>query len=219
MSTMHATVSVRSNFAIHHLRAAVTAAHSAYKVEQANLNAEHGPWFDEMLVSVPVSVVMAGAALEASANEVIQDILDGSSGLSPTKGCKLLLADLKKDRAGNAIDKYRRLALLFDKEPDTGTLSWVDGKVLVAFRNSFMHFKPAWDHQRDIHDGDLVRKLKTRIPIYKPYQSSFQFPYGFMNYGCAKWSVECVLVFSGTFATLLGIKDRFVAEHLDFSLP
>jgi hypothetical protein len=39
-----------------------------------------------MMRLVPISVVMAGAALEASANEIIQDILDGFTNLSLTRG-------------------------------------------------------------------------------------------------------------------------------------
>ena len=70
--TGRATLSLRSNFAINHLRAAARAARDAYKIEQANAKAEFGPWFDEMMRLVPISVVMAGAALEANANELIQ---------------------------------------------------------------------------------------------------------------------------------------------------
>src|ERR1700730_10266903 len=101
--TMHATLSLRSNFAINHLRAASEAARDAYKVEQANAKAEFGPWFDEMMRLVPVSVVMAAAALEANANELIQDIVDGS-----VHSRKELLKDLKDDHSGNAWDRYRR---------------------------------------------------------------------------------------------------------------
>src|ERR1035437_1463641 len=151
---MTAHLNLRSNFAANHLRAAVIAARDAYKIEQENLSSEFGPWFDGMMVAVPVSVIMAGAALEASANELLQDILDGSSGLSLTNGCRLLLKDLKEDRAGNAIDKYRRIALLFDKEPDAGTASWNDARLLTTFRNHFMHFKPSWDYD-EVHSGNL----------------------------------------------------------------
>jgi hypothetical protein len=48
-----------------------------------------------MIRLVPVSIAMAGAALEASANEII------------------LLRDVKRDRSGNSIDKYRTLAFIF----------------------------------------------------------------------------------------------------------
>src|SRR6266581_4070536 len=101
MFAAHATLSLRTNFAFNHLRAATQAARSACEVE-ANAPAELGAWFDEMILWVPVSVVMAGAALEAGANEVIQDILDGSTGLPVTDSRKVLLADLKKEQSGNA---------------------------------------------------------------------------------------------------------------------
>jgi hypothetical protein len=71
-----AKVSLRSNFAGTHLRAAAQAARNAYEVEQTNDCEVFGPWFDQMLMWVPVSVVMAGAALEASGNELAQDILE-----------------------------------------------------------------------------------------------------------------------------------------------
>jgi hypothetical protein len=213
------TVSIRTNFAIHHLRAAVQAARNAHSVEQSNLTAGHGAWFDEMIVLVPVSVIMAAAALEANVNEIIQDILDGSSGLPVTEGRKRLITDLKTDQTGNATEKYRRLSLLYEKIPDSGAVAWQDAKLLIGFRNKFMHFRPAWDYEKEVHEGNLVQGLKTRIPIYRAYQSNFQFPYGFMTYGCAKWSVQSVLNFSGAFATLLGIRDRFDDKHLNFSTP
>jgi len=212
-----AKLNIRSNFAVSHLLSARRAACEACEIEQANVSADHGPWFDDMMRLVPVSVVMAGAALEASANELIQDIIDGSI-LSASKARKLLLQDLKEGRLGNAIEKYRQLALLFDKEPDTGNTYWNDARLLAKFRNSFMHFKPAWDYE-DIHDGALVGDLKVRIPIYRAYEDNFQFPYGFLTYGCAKWSVQSVLVFSAHFCALLGVKDRFSAAHLNFALP
>jgi hypothetical protein len=218
-STAKATLRVRVNLAAAHLRAATNAARIAHRIETANQNAPFGPWFDEMVLSVPTSVIMAGAALEACANEVVQDILDGSTGLNCTKGCTLLLEDLKSDRSGNAMDKYRRLALLFDKPPDEGKLPWQNAKDLVLFRNSFMHFKPAWDDESGVHDSKLVQRLKKRVPIARAYLGRFQFPHGFMTYGCAKWSVMSVLVFSDYFSNLLGLKDRFVPFQQDLQLP
>jgi hypothetical protein len=214
--TGRATLSLRSNFAINHLRAAARAARDAYEIEQANAKAEFGPWFDEMMRLVPISVVMAGAALEANANEVIQDFLDQPTGLSISR--KMLLKDLKDELSGNAIGKHRRLALLFDKEPDTGQSAWEDGQLLVKFRNSFMHFKPAWDDE-NIHSGTLVKGLKSKVPVVSSWQGKFLFPYGFMTYGCAKWSVQSVLTFSRSFSALLGVKDKFALPGLDFKLP
>ncbi len=181
--------------------------------------AEFGPWFEDMLMLVPVSVVMAGAALEANANEIVQDILDGSTGLSVTEGRRLLLTDLKEDRSGSSMDKYRRLALLFDKVPSKGEAAWQDAELLVKFRNALMHFKPAWDHEKDVHDSKLVAALRSRIPVNRAYQSSFQFPNGYMTYGCARWSVLSVLAFSATFSALLGVKNRFEGRPFDLAPP
>lgn len=212
---------LRSNFAIHHLRSAAEAARDAHAVEQENPGAPHGSWFDEMIRLVPVSIVMAGAALEACANEIVQDILDSNKlGNQPIRNCQQkLLRDVKEDRAGNSTDKYRKLALIFDKEPVTGNAIWNDAGNLVAFRNYFMHFKPAWDHETAIHDSKLVNSLKPRISISPGYKESFMFPYGFMTYGCAKWSIETVLAFSAQYSQLIGVNNRFSTPHLDYSLP
>jgi hypothetical protein len=217
-ATATGVMRLKTGFAITHLRAAAQAARDAYKVEQDNAKAEFGPWFEEMMRLVPVSVVMAGAALEANANELIQDILDGSVHSPPTASRKELLKDLKDDHSGNAWCRYRRLALLMDKKPNTGTAPWHNAMLLVKFRNEFMHFKPSWDSD-DIHSGKLVKGLKKKIPEVAAYKGNFLFPYGFMTYGCAKWAVQTVLTFSAEFAKLLGVKDKFVGPGLDFNLP
>jgi hypothetical protein len=66
---------LKTGFAFSHLQIATRSARDAYKVEKESAGATFGPWFDEILRVVPVSIVMAGAALEAGANELIQDIL------------------------------------------------------------------------------------------------------------------------------------------------
>ena len=216
---MTATLSVRSNFATNHLRAAVRAARGAHDVEQANDTAIFGPWFNDMMMLVPVAVVMAASALESNANEILKDILDGMAKAPPTNSLRYLLIDLSNDRSGNAVDKYRRLALLLGKVPSTGNQTWENAKLLVNFRNSLMHFKPAWDSEKDTHDGSLVRGLKTKIAVCSAYKGTFMFPYGFMTYECAKWSVQSVLSFSKEFSSLMELKDRFFDPNLNFELP
>ena len=76
MTTGSATFRLKTGFALNHLQVAADCAREAHKIERTNNVAEFGPWFDAMMRLVPVSVVMAGAALEASANELIRDFLD-----------------------------------------------------------------------------------------------------------------------------------------------
>lgn len=214
--TVRIVARLRSNFAVNHLRSAVRAAQSANDVEHANAEAEFGAWFDELMQLVPVSTLMAGAALEASANELIQDILDGSAGLLPTKGCSQLLNDLKNERSGQLLNKYRRLALLFDKEPQMGHSAWQNAGYLVDFRNYFLHFKPEWDDEKP--ERNLIKALKPKIGVNRAFATNFQFPYGFITYSCAKWSVQTVLAFSAEFASLLAVKDAFAVPWVDFTL-
>lgn len=210
---MQATLSLRSNFAINHLRVAIQEAQSAHAVEQSNDARQFGPWFDQMMMHVPVTVVMSGAALEANCNEIVQDVLDGSASIHLAEGHKALLKDLKRDHSGNALDRYRKLALLLDKAPSPGGQAWRDALDLVRFRNAFMHFKPTWDSETDVHNGGWLGDLKKRVPISPGYQSSFMFPYGFMTYGCAKWAVESARAFSAEFASLIGVNDRFAGTE------
>ena len=211
------TLRLKTGFAFNHLRVAAQSAREAYRIETAG-GASFGEWFDGMMRQVPVSVVMAGAALEANANEILQDIIDGSSKITISPPRKKLLAGLKEEHIGNATSRCRRLALLLDKDPDTGTEPWHNMSLLVRFRNEFMHFRPTMDDE-SVHSAGFVAELRRKIPVVESYEEQFLFPHGFMTYGCAKWAVETVLTFSSDFADLLGVNDRFAVGSADFELP
>lgn len=217
--SIEAKLTTRSNLAVHHLRAAVKAAREAFEVERANAEAEHGQWFSDLLMSVPISVAMSGAALEANANEIVQDILGGLTQMTVTPACKLLLEELRDNRSGNSIDKYWRLALLLEKLPLKSDVVWQDITLLVKLRNALLHFKPAWDDEEDVHDGKLARALRRKVGTHPAYTAVFQFPHGLMTYSCARWCVMSVVRFATAFSNLLGVSDRFAAPNLDLSLP
>jgi hypothetical protein len=109
---------------------------------------------------LPAISVVAGAALEASANEQLQDVLDHPAQFQMDESHKKLGADLKDERSGNALTKFRRLALLMSRDPDTGTKAWENARLLIEFRNAFMHFRPAWNDDA-IHDAKFVRNLAS----------------------------------------------------------
>jgi hypothetical protein len=98
--TVVGQLSLRSNFAFNHLLIATNAAREAHAIERQNAGAPFGPWFDRMMQLVPVSIVMAGAALDASVHELIQDILDGLTSIVPNESRTKLLADLLAERSG-----------------------------------------------------------------------------------------------------------------------
>jgi hypothetical protein len=206
--TISAQLSLRSGFAMIHLRAAIRDALNAHSVEQNNDTSQFGSWFDDMMAYVPVVIISAAAALEASSNELIQDVLDGSTQYQLSEGNRLLLEELTKDRSGKAMVKFKKLGWRLNRVSRTDSAAWQNAGLLFKFRNSFMHFKPAWDSDTDVHDSALVRDLKQRVPVVLAYQQNFMFPYGFLNYGCAKWAVESARSFSSEFCTPIALKDR-----------
>jgi hypothetical protein len=208
-----AKLSVRSNFATHHLRAAILNALDAYAVEQANNPAELGPWFDDMMIFVPAAVIMSAAALEANSHEIIQDRLDKLDAAQPAPPLLKGLEGLSKE--SGAMGKYKKLATLLGKSPPATSEIWEDAENLFRFRNSFAHFSPAWDHDTKAHDSDLARALKAKVQV-SPAYPTFMFPYGFLTYSCAKWAVETARTFASDFSTLVGVPDRFAGGE---SLP
>jgi hypothetical protein len=206
---MSAKINLRSNFAIHHMRAAVRDALAAHAVEQANDTTIFGPWFDDMMMSVPVAIIMSAAALEANSREIIQDRIDQLETVQPPPPLLKGLKGLSTDSSGGAMEKYKKLAALLGKSVNVTSPTWEDAALLFKFRNKFVHFTPAWDHETKVHDGDIVKDLKGKVPVSPAYQSVFMFPYGFLTYGCAKWAVETARNFASDFSVLVGVKDRF----------
>jgi hypothetical protein len=210
-----ATASVRSNMAVHHLHSAAKAAERAFRIEEANPGADHGPWFDEIMHTAPVAIIMAAAAMEAHANESIQDLLD-RDGLSPAQ--KELLRREKERTAGSALDRWETAALLVGVSPDRGRHEWGDAKLLTRMRNGLMHFRPAWSHH-DETDANLVNAVAGRgVRLYPPYATgNLRFPYCFFTYSAAKWSVETARLFVAHIAPALGVVDRFAKRS--YALP
>jgi hypothetical protein len=173
MASGRAAPRLKYGFAGNHLLIAAESAQRAHKIEQANLNAQFDQWFDEMARLVPVSIVMSGAALEAFANELIQDLLERQQKESR----KQLLFNLKKARRGNALEKLEELALLMDKVPNKKTQNWKSAGLLIEFRNALMHYKPAWDDDPIHSKTAWVVALKGKMPVSRFYGRRFAFPH------------------------------------------
>jgi hypothetical protein len=219
--TAQIAMSVRADFAHHHRRAAAVAARRAYDIETAGEANTLGPGFDEIMTCVPVSVCMAGAALEANANELIQDILDWKVRTTVmTDAHKVLLEELLENRSGNALDRYRMVALLRDRVLDRRDSAWGEAALLIAFRNFFMHFKPNWE-PTDSEPKKLAAKFAKKFTLAEPYKTNafYMFPHACLTYECAKWSVQTVLNFSQFMSKSFGIADRLSGWQPASPLP
>jgi hypothetical protein len=212
-----ATMTVRRNFSGPHLNSAIRAAIRAHAIEAANDVSVFGEWYTDMMEAVPVAVVMSGASLEASANELIEDVLAGQTSLLVTSGKKQFLEELKTDRSGNSLGKYQRLAWIFDKIPDRGSSAWQNAQILVSARNTLIHFRPTFEssEQEENQETEVTKGLKGKVPTSRPFGSSLAFPHSFMTYGCAKWAVSSVREFSKYVSELLCVPDKVEAFRHD----
>jgi hypothetical protein len=177
-------MSVRVDFARHHLRAAAQAARITYNIEIAGNGKTLGPGFDEIIACVPVAILMAAAALEANSNELIQDIIDaGNKSGAIGKAKHLLLSDLKQAKTGDAVGRYRTIALHQDKVPDEGQAAWGEAALLIKFRNFFMHFKPSWASTDETPER-LAKTFKKKFSIAEPFKQDafYMFPHACLTY-------------------------------------
>jgi hypothetical protein len=214
-----ATLGIRGDFAILHLRAALRAANNAREVEGTPGDEKYSKWQDDMLLWVPVAVVMSAAALEANANEIIQDIVDDKTSLRLTKPEKEEQSAFLANRHKSLKSRYLRIGTLFNQIPRESDLYFQNALRLLKFRNAFMHFRPVFYPNSTANDLELVEELKDVVPMSSAHHShQIQFPYSFMSYGCAKWCVQTVLAFSVEFNRLVNLKDKFVTPGVDFNL-
>ncbi len=216
--TAQVTARLRTGFSIKHLQVALKCAREAYRIQSEHLGAPFGPWFDGVLEVVPVAIVMSAAALEANANEIIDDILEGLEKVTISDSQKELLNQLNDDKTGNFRAKFRTIALILGKVPNLGISTWEDAKLLITFRNHFMHFRPAWGDD-DIHSKGFVEQMKMKVGVVDAYKNYFIFPYGLMTCECAKWAVSTALGLSTEFSKQAGVVDRFALPHLNTNLP
>lgn len=228
VSTAEPKSGVRPNLAAYFLNSAAKASLRANEIWKVNRKAEHGPWFEEMLNNVPSAVIMSAAAVEAHVNEAIQDHLDKAiraydikakqgvldDDLNKKEKKKNLLQALKEDRGENTLEKCKSLRKILDA-PEKTKINWNQVNLLMEFRNSLIHFRPAWNHDT-LTDKDLKNKLaESKIPIYEPCRD--QFPLSFMTYGTSKWAVRTALKFISDLAPVLDFRNRF--EGKDYKLP
>jgi DNA-binding transcriptional regulator YdaS (Cro superfamily) len=215
---VQATSRLKTGFAVNHLQAAVKAARDAHRIQSEHVGAAFGSWFDGMLQTVPVAIMMAAAALEANASESIEDILDGRANIPVTDSQKGLLGDVRRDKSESLAEKYRRLALILGKAPDRSKVIWEDIDLLTSLRDQITHCDSTWDYVQNRY-GKFSHRILTKVPVADAYEGRFAVPYGLMTYESSKWAVETAKGFSTEFSKLTGIIDRFDSPYLDTKLP
>lgn len=221
--TQTATAKTGSEFATQHFHAAVKAARNAREIEAAHWGEAHGPWFMEMLHTVPVAIVMASAAIEAYVNELTKIFIE-KPDINETQ--KNSLQKLFDKTSSNAPKRLNRLFCILGEDFDSVTRSHIlELNILIKLRNGYMHFRPkwsdepnpTWNHSNNEEDAvNYFNELKSRVRVYGRYADSHEFPYGFSTYSTAKWAIETALGLAAHISQRLGVPNKFAEQ--DYAL-
>ena len=210
-------VQMRAYFSSYHLWAAQHFSQLAEAVED-----QPGPAFNiAHRTYVTNAVFSAVAFLEASINEVFDDIADSHTSYVATLSAetKRLLGGLwvgdETVERWSVLDKYRVVLLSAGKPVfDKGTQPYQDAKLLLRLRNRLIHARPK---TRDTGDIDkLEQSLSGRFESnrHMAKMANPYFPDQCLGAGCANWAVVSARTFSDDFFSRLGIKPNY--QQIDF---
>ncbi len=196
-ATLTARVGVRNYRATQLLWAARRAARESREIE-ADLAGTHRPSI-ELGAVVTNAVLLAVAFMEASVNEVLQDIAESKPGalnsrcVGIAEDAALLIRELwmppaRLERAG-ILEKYQ-VALTASRKPPLakGANPYQAASKLIDLRNALVHFKPEWQMDDDEHV--LERKLDGLFPLNAIFREPVSpwYPNMCLSAGCADWA-------------------------------
>lgn len=166
------------------------------------------------------------AALEASINELYQEVVDNQRNALPgltERQSKLFTECWAQDFKYNRIpQKYQivfdhnskmlikyKLALLFVGADtfDTEDQLYKDVTNLVLLRNKLVHYKSEWDYEKKSHHN-LESELQGKFPLNPLSHADLWFPHRCLGFGCAKWGLDTTSRFMNEFCKRMHIPDR-----------
>jgi hypothetical protein len=164
------------------------------------------------------AVLSAVAFLEASINEIFDDVADRHSGyVDPlTDDCKRLMAGLWDDRTEGRrfLDKCQ-LALLCSNSTafDTGRPPYQDADLLNKLRNRLTHSGAVT--RITGNENKLEEALKKKFPSSRLMMGSANpyFPDHCLGAGCAEWAVQSAVGFADEFFRRLKVIPNYQRDH------
>ena len=226
--TYSAHVGVRTYRATQHLWSARHSARQARDIEERN--AGTGRRSIELQAAVTNAVFMSVAFIEASINEVLQDIADSAGGRLADSSVGFGEASVTRLRESwkgpnglhreRTLDKYEITLSRAGCPPlDKGANPFQAAKKLIKLRNALVHFKPEW--QMDDEEHDLAKSLKGLFAEssihYQPVDPWY--PSMCLSAGCAEWAHTSALALVGEWSQKFGLARDFEADLESFPPP
>ncbi|MGA4790944.1 hypothetical protein [Nocardia sp. AB354] len=212
--TMTASVSVRNYRAAVHLWSARRSARESRAIE-ADLVGTQQPSIELQAVATN-SVLLSVAFMEATINEILQDIADSKPGelnrrcAGIDEDTAALLRELWKrplERSA-VLDKYQ-VALTAGRKPPLhmGSNPYQAASKLVSLRNSLIHFKPEWQTDEDDlshYQEKSLRGLFADSAIFTGPVAPW-FPTACLASGCAEWAHKSATDFVDRWWAAMGL--------------
>jgi hypothetical protein len=212
-ASLRATATTRTNLAVQHLLAAARFSREVRRIEEVNVGAEFGGFWDEILHYSIACIFGCAASLEAYANELFHDRATVFKGY----GNALLDNLWETYEAKPILEKFQFALLLKDvPEMDKGAKVFQHAAILVQLRNALTHFKPEWANETVEH-----RKLSNRLAgLFTPgpfLNDELIFPRRWATNGCTAWAVRTVLAFAEAFEHPAKLPSKYGAWTERFS--
>jgi hypothetical protein len=213
-----AKAALKHSFSKQHLKGAVYFAKRAAEIEAAvttttplseEIRSQHRAY-------VTGAIFSAVAALESSINELYLEAQDRNphtlKGLDSKKVVSLA-AIWPQIKGHSTLHKYQKALLTIGASKFNGKQPpWRDTEGLIKLRDALVHYKPEWDNELDIHKEIEIHLRNKFNECAFVDSNSLWFPYKCLGSGCARWSVDTIIVFMHEFCQRAQIPDRFLEK-------
>jgi hypothetical protein len=198
---------VIANFALQHLKAAVTFRDHVAAIETRSLHEPLGPFFDDVRSYGSACFMSAVASLEALINEFF---------ITPEGPLRRKLKDFESDFWGRGgierrsiLEKYQvALDMLGRTRFDEHDAIFKNAWALVELRNALIHYKPTWDPDRK-RKVELIEVLAGKYATSPFVDSGSDFvTMQSMSGGCMRWAVATVVAFMREFHARAAIDEH-----------
>ncbi|WP_280256178.1 hypothetical protein [Nocardia wallacei] len=209
------SVAIRGYLASQHLWAARRAAREARQIENRLAGSGHASV--ELEAATTNAIFLSVAFIEASVNEVLQDLAESEPGKLNSR-CAGIGEDTARmvralwqqparlERAG-VLEKYQ-VALAAAHQPplDAGQKPFQWAKKLIGLRNALIHFKPEWqaDDEQHAQEKELKGLFATSTIFTGPVQPWY--PRACLATGCAEWANATAVDFVDTWWKKMGLR-------------
>lgn len=209
-----ATVKLRTNLSIGHLRAAALFAGRCRPLEERYKWPATEPVILEHAAYAKSSVILSVAALEALVNEYHLDAIDGSSSaLGTAMEASGKIRDLWDTVERQSLLRKFEWMLRLASVPvlDRGSPVVQAISDLIEIRDYLIHYKPEWsDAPR--RNEKLEKRLQNKFALNRlSAKGQFFIPHRCLGYGCGAWAVMSVQEYSRSIAKQLRADWRFAA--------